>query len=118
LFRESEADGETEMRGETEADRLLDRKNVIYRNLRDLDFEHKMGRLTDSDFQQLEAGYKAEAAAVLQQLERLKTGGKKIEKKAPAAGPKPVPTVQHCPSCGAESPAGKKYCGECGHHLA
>lgn len=121
LFRAEGSSG-SEARGETEADRLLDRKNVIYRNLRDLELEHKMGRLSDADFRQLEAGYKAEAAALLQQLDQLNAVKRVVKqnerKQAEAAPSKSVPAVQHCPSCGAESPAGKRYCGECGHSLA
>ena len=56
---------------ETELDRLLDRKAVIYRNLKDLNFEHAMGRLSDADFHRLEADYKNDAALLLQKLDQL-----------------------------------------------
>ena len=127
LFSESEGILDHGLPAETEADRLLDSKIVIYRNLRDLELEYKMGRLSETDFRQLEMGYKSEAAAVLQRLDQLKTfenvreaapkhAGKQ-QAKSPGAGRKPGQEAKRCPSCGAESPAGKKYCADCGHHL-
>jgi rRNA maturation endonuclease Nob1 len=115
------------MIAETELDRLLEKKNVIYRNLRDLEFEHKMGRLSDTDFQQLEAGYKSEAAGLLQRLDQLDADDltdASIEKDIAArkarlnrSRPKGQKESRRCPACGAEAMPGKQYCGDCGHHL-
>ena len=127
LFRKSAHGPEMELVAETEADRLLDRKTVVYRNLRDLEFEYKMGRLSDSDYQQLEAVYKNEAAGILQKLDKLSVAeelGEAIEKgigavkgKRKASGPKRKKHASHCPSCGAEVVPGKKFCADCGHQL-
>ena len=123
LFRMTEYGPEIEPAAETEVDRLLDRKTVVYGNLRDLEFEYKMGRLSDSDFRQLGAGYKNEAAGILQELDNLSASGKpkkdKTIRKAQrhASGSKPVQDVPLCPSCGAEVLVGKKYCADCGHRL-
>jgi UDP-galactopyranose mutase len=38
---------------ETELDRLLARKAVVYSNLKDLEFEYKMGRLSEGDYRRL-----------------------------------------------------------------
>ena len=126
LFRESEGNLDIDLLAETELDRLLDRKNVVYRNLRDLEFEHKMGRLTDSDFQQLAAGYKGEAASILQRLDQLNASenlDELIEKDIAARKSKPSGASRHdrepgrCPSCGALIIAGKKFCADCGQRL-
>src|SRR5512136_816037 len=71
LFKEPKGNLDIELLVETELDRLLERKAVAYSNLRDLEFEYKMGRLSDADFRQLEAGYKNEAALILQRLDQL-----------------------------------------------
>jgi hypothetical protein len=125
LFREPEGDLDINLLAETELDRLLDRKNVIYRNLRDLEFEHKMGRLSDADFAQLAAGYKTEAAAVLERLDQLNASEKldeAIEKdiaarKAKSSGSGSKRERERCPSCGAVTIPGKKFCPDCGHRL-
>lgn len=126
LFREPEGTLDIELLAETELDRLLDRKAVVYSNLRDLEFEHKMGRLTDADFQQLDAGYKNEAAAILQKLDQLNASDnldEVIEKDIAARKAKVYASVtkpaedSRCPSCGAEIISGKKFCPDCGHRL-
>ena len=127
LFSKSQYGLEIELVAETELDRLLDRKTIVYGNLSDLEFEYKMGRLSDSDFQQLGARYKNEAAGILQNLDKLSASGnldEEIEKdiaarkvKRQASRSKPVQDTPLCPSCGAKVLAGKKYCADCGHRL-
>jgi lysine/ornithine N-monooxygenase len=125
LFREPEGKVDIELLAETELDRLLDRKNVIYRNLRDLEFEHKMGRLSAADFQQLAAGYRNEAAGVLERIDQLDASenlDKVIEKdiaarKAKLSGSGGKRDRGHCPSCGVEIITKKKFCPDCGHRF-
>lgn len=71
LFNEPKGNLEVELLAETEADRLLNRKAVIYSNLKDLNFEYKMGRLGNADFHRLETSFKSEAAEILQKLDQL-----------------------------------------------
>jgi predicted Zn-ribbon and HTH transcriptional regulator len=127
LFEESKGSLDIELLAETELDRLFDRKAVIYGNLKDLEFEYKMGRLSDTDFRQLEAGYKNEAADILQSLDRLSASenlDEAIEKdiasrkaRLYASNSKRIDNSSRCPSCGAEIISGKKYCADCGHRL-
>jgi hypothetical protein len=117
LFKESKGNLEAELWMETDLDRLLDRKAVIYGNLKDLEFEYKMGRLSETDFSGLEAAYKKEAAAILQQADHLGSESdldKAVERETPA---RKIPAAAHCPSCGAEVIAGKKFCADCGRSL-
>lgn len=50
---------------------LLERKEVVYENLRDLSFEHKAGKLSDADYENLRASLETEAAAIIGEMERL-----------------------------------------------
>jgi hypothetical protein len=50
---------------------LRERKDMVYENLRDLNFEYKAGKLPDSDFNTLRASLEDEAAALLAEIERL-----------------------------------------------
>jgi len=50
---------------------LYERKEVIYENLRDLNFEYKAGKFPDTDFQAMRATLEAEAAQVLAEIEQL-----------------------------------------------
>ena len=50
---------------------LRERKEVVYENLRDLNFEYKAGKFPDADYQSLKASLEEEAAAVLAEIARL-----------------------------------------------
>jgi hypothetical protein len=50
---------------------LKERKEQLYENLRDLNFEHKAGKLPDADFQQMRSSLEDEAATLLAEIESL-----------------------------------------------
>jgi hypothetical protein len=50
---------------------LRERKEVVYENLRDLNFEYKAGKVPDADYLSLKASLEEEAAAVLAEIARL-----------------------------------------------
>lgn len=52
---------------------LRERKESVYENLRDLNFEYKAGKLPDADYASLRASLEDEAAAVLAEIERLES---------------------------------------------
>jgi hypothetical protein len=56
---------------------LRERREVVYDNLRDLNFEYKAGKFPDSDYQAIKASLEEEAAAVLAEIAQLEedTGG-------------------------------------------
>ena len=101
---------------------LDERKASIYENLRDLQFEYRVGKLSDQDYQQTKLDLQKELATVMAEIDRVKT--------EIAAGRIPVPTPELvksamvskksepakyvCPSCKAEFLQPLKFCGECG----
>lgn len=50
---------------------LYERKEVVYENLRDLNFEYKAGKLGEADFESLRNSMEEEAAAVLAEIDQL-----------------------------------------------
>lgn len=50
---------------------LRERKEVIYENLRDLNFEHKAGKFSEADYLEMRTGLEDEAAAVLAEMQEL-----------------------------------------------
>jgi len=50
---------------------LRERKEAVYENLRDLNFEYKAGKVPDADYQSLRASLEEEAAAILAEIARL-----------------------------------------------
>ena len=91
---------------------LDERKAAIYENLRDLQFEFRVGKLSDQDYQQTKQDLQKELAGVLAEIDRLKQSlAGQVVAAAPAT---PKKTRYICPSCKAEFPTALKFCGECG----
>ncbi len=97
---------------------LLDRKQAIYDNLRDLQFEYRLGKLSNEDYQQTKLALQKELALVLAETEDV--GKRAGLHSAGAAAVKPAPklTGTLCPHCGASFAQSLKFCGECGKAMA
>lgn len=106
-------------------DHLDERKAAIYENLRDLQFEYRLGKLSDEDYQSTKKDLQKELAGVMAEVDKLKASlqlngavpppapaAKAAPARQPAAQAKPAGNV--CPSCGASFAQDLKFCGECG----
>jgi hypothetical protein len=58
-------------RQKTRLDYLLERKEQLYENLRDLSFEHRAGKYPEEDFVAQRAQLESEAAQLLAEIELL-----------------------------------------------
>jgi hypothetical protein len=92
---------------------LDERRAAIYENLRDLQFEYRVGKLSDADYQQTKVGLQKELAGVLSEIEKVTSGIKPVPAAAPVSRP---PNV--CPHCSAAFAKPMKFCGECGKEMA
>lgn len=52
---------------------LRERKDVVYENLRDLNFEYKAGKVPDADYQSLKSSLQDEAAMILAEIASLES---------------------------------------------
>src|SRR6201991_3531972 len=59
----------------TRVDYLRERKDVIYENLRDLNFEYQAGKYPEQDYVEQRAGLEDEAARVIAEMEGLEARG-------------------------------------------
>jgi len=90
-----------------------ERKASIYENLRDLQFEYRVGKLSDADYQHTKQDLQKNLAAVMAEVDKLKA---ERNGNAPPP-PKPAPAkidARTCPACGATFEKELKFCGECG----
>ena len=70
----------------TRLDQLLERRDTIYDNLRDLRFEYRSGKFSEQDYEQVRQSLEAEAAGVLAEIDTL-TGAGSLR-----ARPRPAPS--------------------------
>jgi hypothetical protein len=89
--------------------RLDERKAAIYENLRDLQFEYRLGKLSDQDYQNTKKDLQKELASVLAEVDAVKA------RLAGQTAPRVI-TLNGlvCVSCGAKFEKPLKFCGECG----
>src|SRR5580700_9215562 len=87
---------------------LEDRKAQIYENLRDLQFEYRVGKLSDEDYQQTKLGLQKELAGVLGEIEKFGVVSLLQTQPAPAPAPMEAPPEKApanvCPHCNAQFP--------------
>ena len=94
---------------------LQERKAQIYDNLRDLQFEYRVGKFSDDDYQKTKLDLQKELAKVLAEIDAIQPKQAKVavaaatpERKTKAAA------ARECPHCGAKFGQPMKFCGECG----
>ena len=83
-------------------------KARIYENLRDLQFEFRVGKLSDEDYKSAKLGLQRELAGVMAEVDKLKTDLGVIVTVAPKK------KANTCPHCSAKFDKPMKFCGECG----
>jgi len=91
---------------------LEERKAQIYDNLRDLQFEYRVGKFSDEDYQKTKLDLQKELAKVMAEIDAIQPQQVKA-----AAAPERKPRVSNpneCPHCGAKFPVPMKFCGACG----
>ncbi len=101
------------------------RRQILYDNLKDLQFEYLQGKLSDDDYQSLKAGFLGDLAGIMDTIERLEAATampakpRALETKEKVkAGSAHRASMKTCPFCQAENPAGHQFCGKCGKGLA
>ncbi|MDQ6664502.1 MAG: zinc ribbon domain-containing protein [Acidobacteriota bacterium] len=107
---------------------LDERKAAIYENLRDLQFEYRLGKLSDDDYQHTKLDLQRELAKVMAEVDRVKQQLGQTVKPVPNMPVKGLPARDLpvkkasgkkfvCPNCRAEFPQALKFCGECGKSM-
>jgi shikimate kinase len=55
----------------TKLDQLMERRDAIYENLRDLRFEYRAGKFSEADYEETKHSLEVEAAKVLAEMDEL-----------------------------------------------
>ncbi|MFZ0739623.1 MAG: hypothetical protein WA002_13235 [Candidatus Acidiferrales bacterium] len=85
-----EPDASDSAKHRSKLDQLLERRDTIYDNLRDLRFEYRAGKFSDPDYEQMKVSLETEAARVLAEMDQF-TGGAPTPATRQAMSRKPRP---------------------------
>ena len=101
------------------------RRQILYDNLKDLQFEYHQGKLSDNDYQSLKAGFLGDLAGIMDTIERLEGATAKPAKPRSSetkrnvkAGSAHRARAKTCPFCQAGNSVDNQFCGKCGKALA
>ncbi len=114
LVNASQYEFETTTNGDDRAAALMSQRNSVFDAIRDLEFDHQTGKLSDQDYKQMRTRYDLKAAEVLQKMDALeaaqtKRGNGKANGKASARNA--------CPKCNAPVLPNDRFCPRCGNKL-
>lgn len=135
--------GENADDAESRLEELLERKDVLYGALKELDFDRAGGKLSDPDFLRIEAQYRERAIGVLREIDALVETGDpeadlsealereildlrkavRVEDPSPEAAETASdarddpPEPRFCCDCGAAVSSTDKFCFSCGTPL-
>ena len=106
---------------------LGEKKDRLYEAIKDLDFEHQAGKLSEADYKTVRAdilNQAAEAIARIDEIDQEDSGPiAQPEESAQESGPDSPPSSAEvangppCPSCEQPNPAGAQFCMHCGGKL-
>ncbi len=91
-----------------------DKANVIS-TLKEMEFDYQMGKISTTDFDDLNQSYRRKAAQIIQNIEEMKnhTSGNDIEAEIRRYRQKPI-KHSFCINCGSSRKQGDKFCSNCG----
>jgi hypothetical protein len=112
---------------------LLEARNQVYREIRDLDFDYKTNKVSDVDYNAQRYQLVARGVEILQGLDalpafedtpdyrRIEQAVLAVRRGAEAAPPpqedSPPSGTGYCPQCGAPFSESDRFCGTCGARL-
>ena len=106
---------------EEQLDELLGRRDAAFQALRDLRFDHEVGKVTDEDFVVFEADLKHTAADALRALDRWEARADRETDSALelaiAARARALAGGRRCRQCGNPAAPEDKFCSVCGADL-
>jgi len=97
-------------------------KALTLRAIKELEFDHAMGKLSDSDFAEMQRRLRERALRLMAQLEGGSAYRERIEREVRArmsalGAPEGLRTPASCIGCGTVNDADARFCKMCGHAL-
>ena len=102
---------------------LIERKEQVYAAIKEIEFDHALGKLRAEDYQGHRQQLESEALDLLQQLDQLDGRSEealraRIRREVMALRQNPGSGLPPCPACGAQRRGHERFCPQCGAALA
>ena len=93
-------------------------KTLVLRSIKELEFDHAMGKVSDKDFAEMSARLRARATRLMRQLDAGSTYRDQIEQEIAKRVGAPAPaTSRTCVQCRTENDRDARFCKNCGTRL-
>jgi len=97
-------------------------KTLVLRSIKELEFDHAMGKVSDQDFAEMGLRLRTRAAGLMRQLDAGAAYSTQIEqeltRRLAEAGIAAAPRADRfCTQCGTPATASGRFCAQCGHRL-
>jgi hypothetical protein len=116
----SDQEDRTTMVGQRTRAALEREKMLALRALKELEFDHAMGKLSEPDWQEMSGRLRARAARLMRQLDAGAGYREQIERdlaKRLGTSEAEAPVERFCAACGTHRDADAKFCKHCGARL-
>ena len=94
-------------------------KALVLRSIKELEFDHAMGKISDKDFAEMSTRLRARAAGLIRQLDAGSTYRAQIEQEISkrVGEPRTAKAARVCASCRTENDRDARFCKNCGSKL-
>ena len=92
-------------------------KTLVLRSIKELEFDHSMGKVSDADFAEMRDKLRARAVRLMTELEGSALYRAQIERDAAAISETKVKAPRACASCHTVNDADARFCKQCGAAL-
>ncbi len=114
---------------------LVAHESTLLQSLRELEFDHDLGKLTDEDYKDLKRRYERQAVKVMRELDELHGGrgwetaideqldkrrqqlARQRQAEEARALSAATPAIVDCPECGKQMDSDARFCSQCGATL-
>ncbi len=91
-------------------------KSALFREIKDIELDFQMGKISESDFDELTTSYRGKAMEAMKQLDSL-NGVKKKPVLQPEFNVPEADQAGYCTECGSVLFREAGFCGVCGHKV-
>jgi hypothetical protein len=101
----------------SERERWERQKLEAYAAIKEVEFDHQMGKLSEADFAAIRDKYAAQALEAIAALDAARAGPPRQAVQGRGPEGRRASRIAYCPGCGVSVPARANFCPTCGRSL-